>query len=204
MSKYLIDSNTMENIASSIKQLSGNSGTLDGANLVSTLSSAAASKVDPPSGKITLTENATNVDVSQYATADINVSIEKKPVLLDNVVLENLPEQVNRITFSLGNYDLSNYLIIWVEATDLLLSASDWLYIVANNSMAYTLQAGRYTKFVKSCFNKTDSWRNTVKYYSPTSMSTEGDIIVEPDSIELYPYNSNNKFISGEVKLYAI
>lgn len=73
MAKYLIDESTVTGIANIIRELTGSEESISGDNLTSILSNAAANKVDPPSGKIMLTQNAMGVNIAQYAEADIDV-----------------------------------------------------------------------------------------------------------------------------------
>lgn len=88
MSKYLIENTTMENIVSSIRELTGETGPISGNNLENLLATAATTKIDPPTGTLTITSN--NIyNVRDYENVLVNIS--QSGIVFENYTAEGYP-----------------------------------------------------------------------------------------------------------------
>ena len=158
-----------------------------------------------PQGKVTINQNGT-VNVSQYAEAEVSVSSTPQPVLLDSVNFDTLSEQVNRVTFDITQYDLTNKHLIWVQIPTATLTTSDWVYF--NDSVVTTYLNGSrktHSNVFIALFAKPDSnWRSVLYDGSQWGRYPAEGNTIRLSSISLYCYSANTKFESGGIELYAI
>ena len=163
-----------------------------------------------PSGKITLTENAADVDIRQFAMADIAVPTERTPVLIDTIDISDFAEPVNRVNIDMSQYAFDGLTVIYIVMDKVEVSKNDWLYFSAGRISGTYIGSGHAVggsefncKKIFFCSIAQNEWRNMIHNGNGYPM-TGDEIVTGIGNISFYLYYQDTKFTNGRFLIYGL